>query len=188
MADWIRMLMMSGVSWGMGVLDWGGDRRRGRDSYGVNLGHPIVTIGELSKCYGPVSICLSITSWYCVEKLNGSNSFPVYRCSVGWSSYIMLGGISSQSVKFIKYTLAAKSWIDTYWNNRKMLRLKVSSEIRPFPWNLLTKSEIRKSRHATRHKCCQFCSTDGRRQLITLSVHLCVQHTDVSQRVAWVRR
>ena len=27
----------------MGVLDGDGDRRRGRGSFGVNLGHPIVT-------------------------------------------------------------------------------------------------------------------------------------------------
>jgi len=37
------------VSWfgrGMGVLDGGGDRSRGRGSFGVNLGHPIVTSGD----------------------------------------------------------------------------------------------------------------------------------------------
>jgi len=35
--------MVCGVSRVMGVLDGGGDRRRGRGSFGVNLGHPIVT-------------------------------------------------------------------------------------------------------------------------------------------------
>jgi len=35
--------MVSGVSRGMGVLDGGGNRRRGTGSFGVNLGRPIVT-------------------------------------------------------------------------------------------------------------------------------------------------
>jgi len=30
----------------MGVLDGGDDRRKGRGSFGVNLGHPIITNGE----------------------------------------------------------------------------------------------------------------------------------------------
>ena len=36
--DWIRMPfgVVSGVWLGMGVLDFGGDRRRGRGSLGVN--------------------------------------------------------------------------------------------------------------------------------------------------------
>jgi len=48
-ADWMQMLLvlMSGVSRGMGVLDGGSDRRRGRASFGVNLGHPIVINGTL---------------------------------------------------------------------------------------------------------------------------------------------
>ena len=44
-AEWIRM-PLGVVSWvwlGVGVLDFGGDRRRGRGSFGVNLGHPIVS-------------------------------------------------------------------------------------------------------------------------------------------------
>jgi len=47
-ADWIRMpfRVVSGVGRGMGVLDGGGDRRRGRGSLGVNLGRPIVTNGD----------------------------------------------------------------------------------------------------------------------------------------------
>jgi len=36
--------MVSGVDLGMGVLDDGGDHRRG--SFGVNLGHCIVTNGD----------------------------------------------------------------------------------------------------------------------------------------------
>jgi len=46
--------VVNGVSRGMGVLDFGGDRRRGRGSFGVNVGHPIVTNGDfvvsLRKC------------------------------------------------------------------------------------------------------------------------------------------
>ena len=40
--------VVSGVGLGMGVLDFGGDRRRGRGSFfgGVNLRRPIVTNGE----------------------------------------------------------------------------------------------------------------------------------------------
>ena len=40
---------MSGVGLGMGVLDFGADRRRGRGSLGVNLRHPIVTNGTLLR-------------------------------------------------------------------------------------------------------------------------------------------
>ena len=36
---------MSGVGLGMGVLDFGGDRRREGAVLGVNLGRPIVTNG-----------------------------------------------------------------------------------------------------------------------------------------------
>jgi len=48
-ADWIRMPfgVVSGVSQGMGVLDWGGDRRRGRGSFEVKLGRLVVTNGGL---------------------------------------------------------------------------------------------------------------------------------------------
>jgi len=39
-ADWIRMPfgVVSGVGLGMSVLDGGGDRRRGRDSFGSEFG------------------------------------------------------------------------------------------------------------------------------------------------------
>ena len=39
--------VMSGVGRGTGVLDGGGDRRRGRAVLGVNVGNPIVTNGIL---------------------------------------------------------------------------------------------------------------------------------------------
>ena len=38
--------VVSGVGLGMGVLDFGGDRRRGSSSLGVNLRRPIVTNGD----------------------------------------------------------------------------------------------------------------------------------------------
>ena len=40
MADWIRMPfgMVSGIGRGMGVLDGGSDRRRGRSSFGGEFG------------------------------------------------------------------------------------------------------------------------------------------------------
>jgi len=38
--------VLSGVGRGMGVLDFGGDRQRGRGSFEVNLGRPIVTKGD----------------------------------------------------------------------------------------------------------------------------------------------
>jgi len=49
MANWIWLPfgMVSGVGRGMGVLDGGGERRRGRDSFGVNLVCPIVINGDL---------------------------------------------------------------------------------------------------------------------------------------------
>jgi len=45
MADWIWMpfWVVSGVGRGMGVLAGGGYHRRERGSFGVNVGHPIVT-------------------------------------------------------------------------------------------------------------------------------------------------
>jgi len=59
MADWIRMPfgVVSGVGLGMGVLDFGGDRRKGRGSLGVNLRRPIITNGDFV-----VSLCGSAYS------------------------------------------------------------------------------------------------------------------------------
>jgi len=47
-ADWIWMPfgVVSDVGLRRGVLDFGGDRRRGRGSLGVNLRRPIVTNGD----------------------------------------------------------------------------------------------------------------------------------------------
>jgi len=40
--------LVTEVGLGMGVLDFGGDRRRGKGSLGVNLGRPIVTNGAFA--------------------------------------------------------------------------------------------------------------------------------------------
>jgi len=47
-ADWISMPfgVVSGVGRRMGVLDVGGDCQRERGGFGVNVGHPIATIGD----------------------------------------------------------------------------------------------------------------------------------------------
>ena len=42
---WTPFGVVSGVGPGMGILD---DRRRGRDSFRVNVGHPIVTSGDFA--------------------------------------------------------------------------------------------------------------------------------------------
>ena len=39
-------VVVSGIGLGMGVLDFGGDRQRGRAVWGVNLWRPIVTNGD----------------------------------------------------------------------------------------------------------------------------------------------
>jgi len=46
--------VVSGVGLGSGVLDFGGDRQRGRGKLGVNLRRPIVTNGDFvaSLCEG----------------------------------------------------------------------------------------------------------------------------------------
>ena len=51
--------VVSGVGLGMGVLDFGGDRRRGRSSLGVNLWRPIITNGDFvaSLCVYSRSSC-----------------------------------------------------------------------------------------------------------------------------------
>ena len=56
-AEWIQMPfgVVSGVGLGMGVLDFGGDRRRGRSSLGVNLWRPTVTNGDFVE-----SLCITI--------------------------------------------------------------------------------------------------------------------------------
>jgi len=47
-ADWIQMPfgVVSGVGRGMGVLNFGGDRRREGSVWGVNLRRPILTNGN----------------------------------------------------------------------------------------------------------------------------------------------
>jgi len=50
--------MVSGVSQGMGVLDRGDDHRRGKGSFRVNLGHPIVN-SFMTRSDGSVQLDLS---------------------------------------------------------------------------------------------------------------------------------
>ena len=60
MADWMWMPfgLVNGVGLHMGVLDFGGDRRRGRGSLGVNLRRPIVTKKDfVDRC---VEVCTAI--------------------------------------------------------------------------------------------------------------------------------
>jgi len=60
--------VVSGVGLGMGVLDFGGDRRRGTGSLGVNLQCPIVTNGDfVALLCGIAYIELS-----CIHVLDGS--------------------------------------------------------------------------------------------------------------------
>ena len=49
--------VVSGIDRGMGVLDGGGDRRRKRGSFGVNVGRPVVTKGDFVA-----SLCASAYS------------------------------------------------------------------------------------------------------------------------------
>jgi len=61
----MRFGMVSGVGRRMGVLDGGGDRRRGRDSFGMNLGRPLVISGDgdahLPNYFGEDLLCI-----YCI--------------------------------------------------------------------------------------------------------------------------
>jgi len=52
MADQIQMPfgVVSGVGVGMGVLDFGGDHRRGRGSLGVNLRYVCMSVSLSGKC------------------------------------------------------------------------------------------------------------------------------------------
>jgi len=54
-ADWIRIPfgVVRGIGQVMGVLDFGGDRQREGAVLGVNLGRPIVTIGDCATCLFP---------------------------------------------------------------------------------------------------------------------------------------
>ena len=54
--------MVSGVGLGMGVLDFGGDRRRGRGSLGVNLRRPFVTNGDFVASLCAIELSLGMLS------------------------------------------------------------------------------------------------------------------------------
>jgi len=86
MADWIRMPfgVVSGVRLGMGVLDFGGDRRRDGAVFGVNLRHPIITNGDFVA-----SLCGSAYSDRAVV-WRGEWGGPRHSC-VRWKSTCLKG-------------------------------------------------------------------------------------------------
>ena len=76
--------VVSGIRLGIGVLDFGGDSRRGRGSLGVNLRHPIVTNGDFV-----VSLCETAYNdravvWW------GEWGGPRHSC-VSWKSTCLKG-------------------------------------------------------------------------------------------------
>jgi len=76
--------VVSGVVLGMGVLDFGGDRRRGRGSLGVNLHRPIVTNRDfVASLYGIVYSDRAVV-W------RGEWGGPRYSC-VRWKSTCLKG-------------------------------------------------------------------------------------------------
>jgi len=76
--------VVSGIRLGMGVLDFGGDRRRGRGSLGMNLRRPIVTNEEFVA-----SLCGSAYSDRAVVWC-GEWGGPRYSC-VRWKSTWLKG-------------------------------------------------------------------------------------------------
>jgi len=67
-AEWIQIPfgMVSGVDRRMGVLDGAGYRRRGKGSFGVNLGRPIVNNGTLlhscAEVREPIELSFGVVS------------------------------------------------------------------------------------------------------------------------------
>jgi len=65
MAEWIRMPfgMVSGVGWGLGVLDGGGDLSKGKGSFGAESG---VTHGNLlhscAEVHEPIELSFGLVS------------------------------------------------------------------------------------------------------------------------------
>jgi len=76
--------VVSGVGLGMGVLDFGGDRRRGRGSLGVNLWHPIITNGEFVASLCGSAYIVRAVVWH------GEWGEPRHSC-VRWKSTCLKG-------------------------------------------------------------------------------------------------
>jgi len=57
--------LVSGVGRVIGVLHRGGDRRRGRGSFGSELGHPIVIDGDFARATCSSEITLGRTCCQC---------------------------------------------------------------------------------------------------------------------------
>jgi len=66
---WIPFGLVSGVGQEMGVLDGGGDRRKGRAILGVNVWHPIVTNGILCMRGGQITLGFLV-----INNLTNSNN------------------------------------------------------------------------------------------------------------------
>jgi len=75
---------VSGVGLGMGVLDFGGDRRREIGSLGVNLRRPIITNGEFVASLCGSAYCDRAVVWC------GEWGGPRHSC-VRWKSTCLKG-------------------------------------------------------------------------------------------------
>jgi len=76
--------MMSGVGLGMGVLNFGGDHRRGRGRLGVNLQRPIVTIWDFVASLCGIAYSDRAVVW------RGEWGRPRHSC-VRWKSTCLKG-------------------------------------------------------------------------------------------------
>jgi len=75
-------VVVSGVGRGMGVLDGGGDRRKGKGQFWVNLGRPIVTNMEtlLRSCARATHFKITLRGRglvCCIRNDTGSVSRPI---------------------------------------------------------------------------------------------------------------
>ena len=65
--------VVSGVGLGMGVFDFGGDRRRGGAVLGVNLGRPIVTNGAFVMCSSQITLRTCYRMMLCERSISHHN-------------------------------------------------------------------------------------------------------------------
>jgi len=72
--------MVIGVGLRMGILDFGGDRRRGRAILGVNLGRPIVTNGAFATRSSQITLrtCYYAAAWSIVKNVSIRLSFRMH--------------------------------------------------------------------------------------------------------------
>jgi len=92
--------VVSGAGLGMGVLNFGGDRQRGRGSLGVNLRRPIVTNGEFGASLCGIAYSDRAVVW------RGEWGGPRHSC-VRWKSTCLKGkGL------FLVFTVTGCLWSD----------------------------------------------------------------------------